>query len=146
MSRKIWIAATAVLATATALVATPAAAFTSVGVQIGVPATVYVAPPPPPLYQYTPAPRYGQIWVPGHWEWQGQRHVWTQGYFMRERPGYVYHQPQWSQHGDRWGYRGGGWARADRDHDGIANRWDRDRDGDGVPNRYDRAPDNRHRY
>lgn len=40
------------------------------------------------------------------------------------------------------GYSGG---RGDRDHDGIANRYDRDRDGDGVPNRADRRPDDRRR-
>jgi hypothetical protein len=33
----------------------------------------------------------------------------------------------------------------DRDHDGVANRYDRDRDGDGVPNRYDRRPDDPYR-
>ncbi len=34
----------------------------------------------------------------------------------------------------------------DLDNDGIANRYDRDMDGDGVPNRRDRRPDNRYRY
>ncbi|AVQ81573.1 MULTISPECIES: thrombospondin type 3 repeat-containing protein [Variovorax] len=34
---------------------------------------------------------------------------------------------------------------ADRDRDGVPNRYDRDRDGDGVPNRYDRAPNNPNR-
>jgi hypothetical protein len=133
------------LAAATALIATPASAFTSVGVQIGVPATVYVAPPPVPVYEYTPAPRHGHVWVPGHWEWQGNGHVWVQGVHLRERPGYYYRQPQWIQHGDRWGYRGGGWGRGDRDRDGIPNRYDRDRDGDGIPNRWDRAPNNPYR-
>lgn len=28
----------------------------------------------------------------------------------------------------------------DRDHDGIANRYDRDRDGDGIRNRHDPQP------
>jgi hypothetical protein len=35
--------------------------------------------------------------------------------------------------------------RADRDRDGIPNRYDRDRDGDGVPNRYDSRPSNPYR-
>jgi hypothetical protein len=146
MDKKTWMLATAVLASATALMASPAAAYTSVGVQIGVPATVYVAPPPPPpVYQHAPAPRRGHVWVPGHWEWQGNRHAWVQGVYMRERPGYVYQQPQWVSHGDRWGYRAGHWQRRDRDRDGIPNRYDRDRDGDGVPNRFDRSPNNPYR-
>ena len=40
----------------------------------------------------------------------------------------------------------GRWSRGDRDHDGIANRYDHDRDGDGVPNRADRRPDDPRRY
>ncbi len=31
---------------------------------------------------------------------------------------------------------------ADRDRDGVPNRYDRDRDNDGVPNAYDRDRDN----
>ena len=33
----------------------------------------------------------------------------------------------------------------DLDRDGIRNQWDRDVDGDGVPNRYDRVPANPYR-
>lgn len=33
----------------------------------------------------------------------------------------------------------------DLDHDGIMNQYDHDRDGDGVRNRYDRLPDNPYR-
>jgi YXWGXW repeat-containing protein len=142
MRKKVWISAAGALACTGALMSAPAAAYTSVGVQIGVPAPVYVAPPPPPVYEYTPGPRRGHVWVPGHWQWRGNSHVWVQGHFLRERPGYYYNQPRWVQHGDRWDYRGGGWSRRDRDHDGIPNRYDRDRDGDGVPNRRDRAPNN----
>jgi uncharacterized protein YraI len=40
---------------------------------------------------------------------------------------------------------GGPPGRRDEDHDGIPNRVDRDRDGDGVPNRLDSRPDNRRR-
>jgi hypothetical protein len=127
MAKTIWTAAATALACTGALLGLPASAHTSVGVQIGVPAPVYVAPAPvyvapPPVYQYTPPPQ--PVWVPGHWEWQGNRHVWVQGQHM--------------QYGrDHWGRRG------DRDHDGIPDRYDRDRDGDGVPNWRDRAPDNR---
>ncbi|VTU20223.1 hypothetical protein H6CHR_01343 [Variovorax sp. PBL-H6] len=34
---------------------------------------------------------------------------------------------------------------ADRDRDGVPNRYDRDRDNDGVPNRYDSRPNNPNR-
>ena len=158
MGKRTWIATAATLATIAAIMSTPAAANTSIGVQIGLPAPIYVNAPPVARYEYTPAPRAGHLWVPGHWEWQGNGHVWVAGHFLRARAGYAYHQPQWQRDGDRWAYRAGGWQRGDqdrdgipnrydrdRDNDGVANRYDRDRDGDGVPNRYDRAPDNRYR-
>ena len=124
------------------------------------------AAPPPPLYERVPVARRGYIWSPGHWEWNGRRHVWAQGIWLAERPGYAYSAPVWYQDGGRWQMRQGGWSRGgpdrdrdgipdrferprhgggDRDHDGVPNRYDRDRDGDGVPNRFDRAPDNRRR-
>ena len=43
------------------------------------------------------------------------------------------------------GPNGGPPGRRDEDHDGIPDRVDRDRDGDGVPNRFDSRPDNRRR-
>ena len=82
------------------------------------------------------------VWVPGHWEWRGHRHVWMQGYWVKARPGYHHREPRWVEHGGRWNMQPGGW---DRDGDGIPNRRDRDRDGDGVPNRYDQRPDNPYR-
>ncbi len=125
---------------------TAASAATSISVQIG--------PPPAPYYEAAPAPRRGQVWLPGHWEWRGNGHTWIAGQFVRARPGYHYAQPAYVQHGNRWNYQPGYWARGernsrggrgDRDHDGIANRHDRDRDGDGVANRNDRQPDNANR-
>ena len=86
--------------------------------------------PPPPRYEAAPRPRRGQVWVPGHWEWRGHRHVWHAGYWTKARPGYHYREPRWEQHGNRWEMRPGGW----------------DRDGDGVPNRYDRRPNNPYRH
>ena len=105
-------------------------------------AVQYTAPPAP-LYEVVPAPRPGMVWVPGHWEWRGHRHVWMAGYWLQARPGYRYREPLWVERGGRWYLQPGGW---DRDGDGIPNRYDKDRDGDGVPNRYDRRPDNPRRY
>ncbi|HSI55420.1 MAG: hypothetical protein ACAH21_13875 [Ramlibacter sp.] len=120
--KAIWISAAAALAAAAALGSAPAAAYTSVGVQIGFPAQVYVAPRPVPVY-YPPPVQPSGVWVEGHWEWQGNGHAWVPGHYARSHTGYYQ-------------------ARNDRDHDGIPNRFDRDRDGDGVANRYDRSPDN----
>ena len=87
--------------------------------------------PPPPRVERVPAPRRGQVWAPGHWEWHRQRHVWINGSWLRARPGYNYQGPAWVQRNGRWKMNGGRWARGGRD-----------RDGDGVPNRRDARPNN----
>ena len=129
--------------------------------------------PPAPLHEVVPAPRAGYVWAPGHHEYRGNGYVWVQGHWMPERRGYAYVSPRWVQRGNgEWHMVGGNWERGpygDRDHDGIANRYDpdsprnqgryaygprgdldrdgiqnrddRDRDGDGVPNHRDRYPD-----
>jgi hypothetical protein len=103
--------------------------------------------PPPVRAERVPPPRRGYIWVPGHWDWRGQRHQWVKGTWMRDRPGYTYNQPRWEQRDGRWQMERGAWARGgrDRDGDGVRNRNDRDRDGDGVPNRQDNRPNNPNR-
>ncbi|GGC71548.1 YXWGXW repeat-containing protein [Undibacterium terreum] len=109
-------------------------------------ADIVVRVAPPPLRgEPVPEPRRGFIWVPGHWDWRGNHHVWAQGTWIRERPGYMYYEPRWTERDGRWHYEQGRWNRGDRDHDGIPNRVDRDRDGDGVPNRVDRRPDDPNR-
>ena len=82
--------------------------------------------PPAPRYEVIPAPREGYVWSGGHWQWQGNRHIWIAGNWQAARPGYTYYEPQWVEREGRrgWNYR--------------ASRWDRD--GDGVPNRQDRRP------
>jgi hypothetical protein len=110
-------------------VPTTALADVSVSVQFG---------PPAPIYERVPAPRPGQVWAPGHYEYRHGRYVWNKGTWLKARPGYAYHQPRWEQRNGRWVYQQSRW---DRDGDGKPNRYDRDRDGDGKPNRYDRRPD-----
>ena len=40
-------------------------------------AEIYVnIAPPAPRYEVVPAPRVGYVWVPGFWDWRGNRHVW----------------------------------------------------------------------
>src|SRR5437867_3511023 len=91
--------------------------------------------PPPPRTEVVPPPRQGWIWEPGHWEWNGHRHVWRHGVWVRERRGWRYHEPAWVEHDGRWRFERGRWERGDEDRDGIPNRFDRDRDNDRVPNR-----------
>lgn len=90
---------------------------------------VQYRPPPALRYERVPPPRAGQVWVNGHWEWRGHRHVWVAGYWQRARPGYHYRQPAWVERNGHWQMQAGRW----------------DRDGDGVPNRYDRHPNNPYR-
>ena len=103
--------------------------------------TIDVAPPAP-RHEAVPAPRRGNVWVPGYWNWTGHRHTWVPGTWVRERRGYTYAAPQWMERNGRWELRRGQWGRGDRDHDGVPNRADRDRDGDGVPNSRDAHPNN----
>jgi len=117
-----------------ACLCTPVASFavTSVWVQVA---------PPPPRVERIPEPRRGYQWVPGYWDWQGNRHVWKQARWVRERQGYAYVQPRWVEDNGRWRKQQGQWSRRDRDGDGVPNGRDRDRDGDGVRNSNDRRPD-----
>jgi hypothetical protein len=100
--------------------------------------------PPPTVHEVVPEYRPGHVWAPGHHEWRGNQYVWVPGHWMQERAGYVYREPRWIQRSNgEWAMIGGQWERrahGDRDHDGIANRYDRDRDGDGIPNAYDSRP------
>lgn len=88
--------------------------------------------PPELRMERVPEARRGYQWSPGYWDWRRERHTWVRGSWMRDRPGYRYHQPMWQQHEGTWVIQRGNWKRNDRD-------------GDGVPNRRDRKPDNPHR-
>jgi hypothetical protein len=38
--------------------------------------------PPPLIVEVRPAPpRYAVVWVPGHWRWNGYRHIWIRGHY-----------------------------------------------------------------
>ncbi|MEP6657656.1 MAG: hypothetical protein ABJC33_10505 [Betaproteobacteria bacterium] len=129
------------------LAAMVATALGTVPATPAVAADIVVQVAPPPLRaERVPPPRRGYAWAPGYWDWRGRNHVWVNGSWVRERPGYRYAGPRWVQRDGRWFMERGRWARGDRDRDGVPNRVDRDRDGDGVPNRADRAPNNPRRY
>lgn len=88
--------------------------------------------PPAPREEVVPAPRRGYLWTPGYWDWRGHRHVWVAGTYVRERRGYRYESPRWTERNGGWVIQRGHWGKGDRD-------------GDGVPNRLDRAPNNPHK-
>lgn len=119
------LALTALMGTTAPAHAAPPATVT---VQVGQPGYVIPAPPPP-RREAVPQARRGQVWVPGYWDWRGNRHVWVKGHWEKARPGYRYREPRWQQRDGRWEIQRGGW----------------DRDGDGVPNRYDDRPNNPYR-
>ncbi|MES2152002.1 MAG: YXWGXW repeat-containing protein [Pseudomonadota bacterium] len=101
-------------------------------------AAIQVAPPPP-RYERMPQERRGYLWEPGHWEWRGNRHEWTSGVWIAERPGYQYAPPRWQQRNGGWYFEPSRWT--DRNHDGVPDRYQqrgRDRDHDGIPDRYER--------
>ena len=85
--------------------------------------------PPPPRNEPVPPPRRGMVWAPGYWDWNGRRHVWRNGRWVRARRGYRYMPDEWVERNGQWERRRGRWARGDAD-------------GDGVPNRVDPAPNN----
>src|SRR5436309_1317006 len=79
------------------------------------------AAPPAQRVEVVPAPRRGYVWAPGYWNLKRDRHVWTAGHYERERKGYHYAEPRWTQRDNRWQLERGRWARGDRDGDGVPN-------------------------
>jgi hypothetical protein len=99
---------------------------------------------PAPRYERIPRPRHGYVWQPGYWDWQGDRYDWTAGFWVAERPGYLYSQVNYAQRNGRWYIEPSRWiarGSADRDDDGIPDRYEQRRDRDGVPDRYEQGAD-----
>ena len=70
--------------------------------------------PPPARVEVVPVARVGYVWVPGYWEWRGHKHkhVWRNGYWVRERHGYTYAPHRWvDRGGGRWEFENGRWER-----------------------------------
>jgi hypothetical protein len=70
-----------------------------------------VVAPPAPRYEVVPAPRHGYTWAPGYWAWNGHKHVWHSGRWMKERHGEHWVAHSWEQRGDRWYFHDGHWER-----------------------------------
>jgi hypothetical protein len=69
-----------------------------------------VIAPPAPIVEVVPAPRSGYAWAPGYWQWNGHKHVWRGGYWMRARPGYHWDAHAWEHRGNRYYYHEGHWV------------------------------------
>ena len=67
-------------------------------------ADVVVYDPPPPPRRVYAAYRPGYVWVDGRWDWAGGRWLWREGYYVRERPNYVYTPGQWRRASSGRGY------------------------------------------
>lgn len=126
-------AASIALGTLGLVVAAPASAQTSIGVQLSVPGITVVAGNTP--YAYGVPTAYYPAYDVGYN--RGYRSVAPRGWDNQHR------DQRWEGRDNRRDHRQTGWNhRGDQDRDGIANRFDRDRDGDGVPNRFDHNPNN----
>ncbi|MBV8665270.1 MAG: YXWGXW repeat-containing protein [Burkholderiaceae bacterium] len=67
----------------------------SVNIRVGV-------RPPPVRHEFVPAPRHGYMWAPGYWGWSGGAHVWMEGHWEAEHPGYRYIGARWVLVGPEW--------------------------------------------
>jgi hypothetical protein len=67
--------------------------------------------PPEPRVVVAPPPRPGFVWAPGYYRYDGHHHVWTDGHFIRERPGFHWEADRWVHHEGRYRYEPGHWAR-----------------------------------
>lgn len=72
--------------------------------------TIVQTPPPQVVYEVTPAPQPGFVWVNGFWGWQGMRHVWYPGHWVNERPGQIWIGHQWIHRGAGWHFESGHWG------------------------------------
>jgi len=82
----------------------PSAGAAALEIRIAPPETRVEVPPRRPSSHY--------VWVNGYWGWNGHRHVWVHGHYVRERRGYAYRQARWERtpHG-HWRLHHGEWYR-----------------------------------
>lgn len=65
--------------------------------------------PPPLRVEPVPAARRGYAWVPGYWDWRGNKHIWVRGSWVRERHGHMYQPNRWVERDGRWVLERGRW-------------------------------------
>jgi hypothetical protein len=72
---------------------------------------VDTGPPPDRVEVVGLAPYPGAIWIRGHWQWSGGRHVWYPGFWERPRVGFMWEHAHWDRWGNRWRFIPGHWRR-----------------------------------
>lgn len=77
--------------------------------QLSVSVTISDAPPEPRHEVAHPA-RRGYVWVPGTWYWEGGRHHWADGYWLKARPGQHWEPARWERRDQYYRFVSGGWA------------------------------------
>ncbi len=122
------------LVLASAAFVLPFAASAQVNINVQLPGLVSIAPPPP-RFEAAPGPRPGQIWIPGHWQWNERAYAWRPGYWQAARPDYAYAPGRWVQVDGGWRWMEGGWQPHRREE-----RRERRRDDD----RYERDDRDEH--
>ena len=67
--------------------------------------------PPAPRVEVVPPPRSGFVWAPGYWRWEdtARTHVWVDGTWVAERPGFRYVPDRWIARENRWYYEPNRW-------------------------------------
>lgn len=65
---------------------------------------------PPPLREEYVSYRPGYVWIHGNWQrGYGNRWQWQNGYYVRERAGYVYQDGYWQRRNRGYVYIRGSW-------------------------------------
>lgn len=101
--------------------------------QLSISVTIADAPPPPRHEAVHPV-RRGWIWVPGTWYWEGHRHHWAEGHWIKARPGQHWVPARWERRGEYYRFVSGGWA---------PDRWESARYDEGYDRRYEDRHDAR---
>jgi hypothetical protein len=67
-----------------------------------------VAPPPPRVEIVSVAPSHDHFWIPGYWQWEGERHRWVDGRWeqRREREHWVPHRWDEDERGRHYQHEG----------------------------------------
>jgi len=71
-----------------------------------------VGPPPPRVESPTLQPSSSHIWITGYWKWTGIHYEWTDGRWVKAKPGRIWVPGAWEQVGSHWAWKPGKWVKA----------------------------------
>ena len=72
--------------------------------------TPTVAPPPSRVEVVPPPPASTMVWVPGHWQWNGQNYAWESGHYIARPSDQAEYEPgHWVQTAGTWTWVPGQW-------------------------------------